>query len=855
MNTFFSIDRRSVLGFLGVFSFVIFYYIFSVQAVFAEDVAVQWSQQFGSVTGLLDRDYATAVDSDGAAYVVGAIDGALPGFTSFGFLDAFVCKYAADGTLLWMHQFGTSRPDEATAVVIGDSNIYITGLTEGVFDNATSFGGVDAFVAKLTTDGVPVWTKHYGTESSDWANAITYNAETQSLYIAGTTGGIFAGNTPAGNGDGFVMKIDVDGTTAWARQFGSIGSDESSGIAANEYGVFSVGRTWEQIGPDPALGNMDGYLVALSHEGTKLWIRQFGTSDFEEVFDVAIASTSIYITGFTQGVFGTESAGLADGYLLKYSISGTPVWEKQFGTDNYDYARDVSVINPDDPASDVLVVGYTYGVFADETRTGITDVFVSHFTDDGTQSWVKQYGTTESTFGYSISAADGHAYVVGLTTGSFLGYTNLGGYDAFVSRVAFGEDYDNDGFLNALDPSLFDYSTNFDDGTTYGSVYDGGDQQLRVEDAADPDQGVLVTAAPNGGTAPSLIDVCDNDARYTLYAGDSLTITCGSVITTVHTGTIAVAFYADDASVLTTQLSPGTTITFKPDTKIIIADIQNPVAITVELDGESYTVAPGNTEGFNGDVEGPVVTETTASPNPIPLNVTILISARADDGATGDTDMAKAYYSVDGVGTSTMSTNDGAFDTSTEYVEAMMPSFSEAGVHEVCVWGEDARGNTGNAECILIAVYDPEGGYVSGGGRIYSPAGAYAPDTALEGNAVFGFTSRYQNGAQIPTGHTVFRFIVAHLGFTSSDYQWLVVAGARAQFKGTGTINGEGNYGFMITGIDEEMPGGGDEDKFRIKIWDIDSNDVIVYDNNMEVSDTSDPSTAISGGNIIIHTD
>lgn len=46
------------------------------------------------------------------------------------------------------------------------------------------------------------------------------------------------------------------------------------------------------------------------------------------------------------------------------------------------------------------------------------------------------------------------------------------------------------------------------------------------------------------------------------------------------------------------------------------------------------------------------------------------------------------------------------------------------------------------------------------------------------------------------------------------SYDWLVVAGSKAQFKGTGTINGAGNYGFLLIAID------GTPDRFRMKIWD-----------------------------------
>jgi hypothetical protein len=89
--------------------------------------------------------------------------------------------------------------------------------------------------------------------------------------------------------------------------------------------------------------------------------------------------------------------------------------------------------------------------------------------------------------------------------------------------------------------------------------------------------------------------------------------------------------------------------------------------------------------------------------------------------------------------------------------------------------------------------------------------------------------------------------------FHSTDYQWLVIAGAKAQFKGTGTINDEGNYGFLLTAIDGDVNGGGGVDKFRIKIWDKNNNDVIVYDNKMGAPNDADPDMSLGGGSIKIH--
>ena len=72
-------------------------------------------------------------------------------------------------------------------------------------------------------------------------------------------------------------------------------------------------------------------------------------------------------------------------------------------------------------------------------------------------------------------------------------------------------------------------------------------------------------------------------------------------------------------------------------------------------------------------------------------------------------------------------------------------------------------------------------------------------------------------------------------------------------YKGNGTINGEGNYGFMISVIDEALTPSTDLDMFRIKIWNKDNNDEVIYDNQLGDGDDTDPTTEIGGGQIKIH--
>jgi len=179
-------------------------------------------------------------------------------------------------------------------------------------------------------------------------------------------------------------------------------------------------------------------------------------------------------------------------------------------------------------------------------------------------------------------------------------------------------------------------------------------------------------------------------------------------------------------------------------------------------------------------------------------------------------------------------------------------TYAQPGVYKVTVTVTDDDGGTDTASYEFIVIYDPDGGFVTGSGWIDSPAGAYSPNPALEGKAHFGFVSRYQKGATVPTGNTAFQFQVADLRFQSDTYEWLVVAGSKAQFKGLGTVNGNGNYGFLLTAVDAELSSGADVDRFRIKIWDV-ATDQVIYDNQLGDDDAVDPATEIGGGSIVIH--
>jgi len=135
------------------------------------------------------------------------------------------------------------------------------------------------------------------------------------------------------------------------------------------------------------------------------------------------------------------------------------------------------------------------------------------------------------------------------------------------------------------------------------------------------------------------------------------------------------------------------------------------------------------------DDEGPLTYDVAADPNPVAVNGSVKVTATVDDTETGGSNIASAEYSLDGGAWTEMSAQDGEFDGVSEDVEATFSAPGEAGIYDLCVRGTDAAGNTGPAECIMLVVYDPDGGFVSGGGWIDSPPGAMAvpADVSLTG--------------------------------------------------------------------------------------------------------------------------
>lgn len=249
------------------------------------------------------------------------------------------------------------------------------------------------------------------------------------------------------------------------------------------------------------------------------------------------------------------------------------------------------------------------------------------------------------------------------------------------------------------------------------------------------------------------------------------------------------------------------------------------------------------------DATPPVVVAVQANPNPVAVDEEVTITADIEDLCTN---IVSAEYSLDG-GVTFQSMDPIAVPSTQVTASVTLPGFTEANVLSVCTRGTDEYGNTSDAQCIFLPVYDPDGGFVTGGGWIWSPQGAYPSDLEAEGQANFGFVSKYKKGANQPIGQTQFHFQAGDLNFHSDSYDWLVIAGSKAMYKGVGSINGEGEFKFMLTAGDGDLKNTPVPDTFRIRIWEeVNGVEETVYDNQLGDELDADATTEVQGS-IIIH--
>ncbi len=207
--------------------------------------------------------------------------------------------------------------------------------------------------------------------------------------------------------------------------------------------------------------------------------------------------------------------------------------------------------------------------------------------------------------------------------------------------------------------------------------------------------------------------------------------------------------------------------------------------------------------------------------------------------------------------------DDGAYDSPWEggtFENLQVPSV--AGVYPVIARAQTECGEW-YGELGFLAVYDPNGGFVTGGGQIVPGGNSsydddWLPEIDGSSPAAFGFNVKYKKGASVPSGHILFQYTVGDFKLQSGDFDWLLVTNSVwARFRGTATIDGmEGLFPFRVDARDSDKLGGNQDDRFIIRVWepgaDPDSDDPIYkasgdVQGQIVIHDHKDPSLILGG--------
>lgn len=319
-----------------------------------------WLRQLG--TPKQDYAYGVATDTNGNVFISGTTEGALAGVYKGGG-DAWVAKFDAGGKLLWKRQLGgtkTSNNSTSDNSTIDSSrgvatdtqgNVYISGSTTGGLAGANRENG-DAWVAKYDTTGKLLWVRQLGS-SGDVSNAVATDVK-GNVYISGTTFGTVAG-TNQGLNDAWVAKYNTTGKLLWVRQMGTPKSDESYGVATDVKGnVYISGTTFGTVAGTRRELDV-AWVAKYDTTGKLLWKQQLGS--FASISSRSVAtdtSGDVYISGKTYGVLPGTNQGIDDALIAKYDTTGKLLWLRQFGSSDFDYSRGIAT----DTIGNLYISGY-----------------------------------------------------------------------------------------------------------------------------------------------------------------------------------------------------------------------------------------------------------------------------------------------------------------------------------------------------------------------------------------------------------------------------------------------------------------------------------------------------------------
>ena len=292
---------------------------------------------YSTLLGGSNNDEATtmAVAEDGTVYIGGVTRSAdFPGsriakFGPGGQADAFIARLRpGDPNSLQTVILGGSSVDHVTSIALDHSvNIFVTGFTQSAdfpVENAVQShlgGPADAFLMKLRlSDWKLLFSTFLGGSKMDGADEVALDASGNPIVKGVTESADFPGTPSAfqprlrGSVDAFVTKFSADGTRLlWSTFYGGSKAN-SDQFLGGSLAIDETGRIWftgMSNSPDLPMrnptqpvyggGDFDGFLAALSSDGTRLcYGSYFGGNGNDALEGLTTKKGKIYASGISS---------------------------------------------------------------------------------------------------------------------------------------------------------------------------------------------------------------------------------------------------------------------------------------------------------------------------------------------------------------------------------------------------------------------------------------------------------------------------------------------------------------------------------------------------------------------------
>ncbi|RJP81843.1 MAG: T9SS C-terminal target domain-containing protein [Candidatus Zixiibacteriota bacterium] len=320
--------------------------------------------------------------------------------------DAWIIKTNPDGDTLWTRTCGGPQNEAAySAAQLPGGDYLITGWT-----SSSGAGNFDVYLIRMNAHGDTVWTRAWGTANTDYGYSV--HPDTAGCFcVAGFT----TGSDPVA-GDGYLLKVEADGDTAWTRTFGGTGEDCFRGIDYTiDGGWILAGWTYSA-----SAGGYDIYLLKVNSTGYPQWSRTYGGSGTDRGFCVCQTSDGGFIIA---GCTNSMGAGEYDAYLVKTDPMGYPEWDRTYGgmaSESVNCVRQTW-------DGGYIVCGSTYSYGLSDSA----DAYLVRTDDQGYPVWTKIIGGEgqDSASELCITADTGYA-----VTGNTRSY-GAGNYDLWLLRL------------------------------------------------------------------------------------------------------------------------------------------------------------------------------------------------------------------------------------------------------------------------------------------------------------------------------------------------------------------------------------------------------------------------------------